>query len=91
MKCFERIIKNRLLKYVNLDEFQFAYKKSRSTKDACIGLDYFLRSHLEDLISYTRVLFFTSAFYTIVPSILLEKLESMNVPYYQQSPSQSFF
>ena len=92
MKCFEKIIKNRLLLYVNLDEFQFAYKKSRSTKDACIGLDYFLRSHLEDPCTYARVLFvdFTSAFNTIVPSILLEKLESMNVPYYLQSLVKAF-
>ena len=77
---------------VNLDELQFAYKKSHSTKDACIGLDYFLRSHLEDPSTYARVLFvdFTSAFNTIVPSILLEKLKSVNVPYYLQSLSKLF-
>ena len=44
MKIFEQIIKSRLLSHIVLDEHQFAYKKNRSTKDACITLDHVLRS-----------------------------------------------
>ena len=84
MKCFEQILKSRLLSFLNLDECQFAYKKDRSTKDACISLDYFLRCHLEQTSSFARVLFmgFTSAFSASVPRILIDKLKSVSVPCY---------
>ena len=84
MKCFEHIMKDRLLTFISLDENQFAYKQKRSTKDACLSLDYFLRSHLETSFSYARVLFvdFSSAFNTIVPNILLNRLQAFNVPRY---------
>ena len=92
MKCFEQILKSRLLSFLNLDECQFAYKKDRSTKDACLSLDYFLRCHLEQTSSFARVLFvdFTSAFNTIVPSILIDKLKSMSVPSYLLSVIKDF-
>ena len=84
MKCFEHIIKERLLSFIKLDEHQFAYRANRSTKDACISLDYFIRSHLEKPCTYARVLFvdFSSAFNTIVPNILCDKLYGMGVPNY---------
>ena len=84
MKCFEQILKSRLLSFIVLDDCQFAYKKNRSTKDACISIDYFLRSHLEQQSSFARILFvdFTSAFNTIVPKILIGKLKAMSVPHY---------
>ena len=86
MKCFEHIIKERLLSFIKLDEHQFAYRANRSTKDACISLDYFIRSHLEKPCrpTYGRVLFvdFSSAFNTIVPNILCDKLYGMGVPNY---------
>ena len=56
MKCFERIMKARILKHVKLEENQFAYRCKRSTKDACISLDHFVRSHLEKPNSYARIL-----------------------------------
>ena len=86
MKCFERIMKARILKHVKLEENQFAYRCKRSTKDACISLDHFVRSHLEKPNSYARILFvdYSSAFNTIVPSILVSKLKEMNVPVYIQ-------
>jgi hypothetical protein len=82
MKCFEHLIKQRLVPLLTLDEHQFAYRKDRSTKDACLSLDYYIRSHLESSKAYVRVLFvdFSSAFNTISPNILVDRLKSMNVP-----------
>ena len=84
MKCFEKILKSRLSSFVKLNENQFAYRKGRSTKDACLTLDHYIRSHLEKPGTYARVLFidYSSAFNTIVPSILLDKLSTFNVPNY---------
>ena len=84
MKCFEQIMKKGLLSFLKLDECQFAYKQKRSTKDACISLDYFFRSPLKTPSAYARILFvdFSSAFNTIVPDILLQKLCDSNVPTY---------
>ena len=92
MKIFEQIIKSRLLSHIVLDEHQFAYRKNRSTKDACIALDHVLRSHLEKANSYARVLFvdFSSAFNTIVPNFLIDKLISSNVPKYIVSFVKAF-
>ena len=92
MKCFEHIVKKRLLTCIKLDEFQFAYRPNRSTKDACISLDYFIRSHLEKPSAYARVLFvdFSSAFNTIVPNILLKRLSELGVPYYLLSFIKAF-
>ena len=44
------------------------------------------------LSSYARILFvdFTSAFNTIVPKILLDKLESLDVPFFLRSVIKSF-
>ena len=48
------------------------YKGGCNTKDGCIGLDYFLRSHLDKPLNCARIRFvgFTSAFNTIAPKIL---------------------
>ena len=35
-KLFEKILKIRLSSFVKLNEYQFAYRKGRSTKDACL-------------------------------------------------------
>ena len=45
-----------------VDEFQFVYRLFvyRSTKDACISPELFIRSHLENLRAYARVLFVIS-------------------------------
>ena len=92
MKCFEHLMKERLLTFIDLDQHQFAYRPNRSTKDACISLDYFIRHHLEQPCKYARVLFvdFSSAFNTIVPCILIDKLEKLGVPYYLLSFIKAF-
>ena len=78
--------------FVDLDSFEFAYKKDRSSKDACIALDHHLRSHLDQPLSYARILFvdFTSAFNTIVPNILLDRPKTLGVPFYLRSMIKSF-
>ena len=57
---------------VEFDNYQYAYKRGCSTKDAYMGLDYFLRSHLDKPSTYAHILFvnFTSTFNTIVPKIV---------------------
>ena len=78
---------------VKLDYFQFAYRPNRSTKDACISLDYFMRSHLEKPSAYARDLLvdFSPAFNTIVPNILLKRLSESGVPYYLLTFIQAIF
>jgi hypothetical protein len=85
-------MKERLLSFISFDEHQFAYRKNRSTKDACLSLDYFVRHHLEKPCKYARILFIdlSSAFNTIVPSILLDKLDKLGVPTYLLTFINSF-
>ena len=83
MKVFERIIL-RYLKEVTahlFDPFQFAYQANRAVEDAVsLGL-HFILQHLEKPKSYARVLFvdYSSAFNTIIPHKLFQKLCDMNV------------
>ena len=83
MKCLEKIILRQLLKEVqaNLDPHQFAYKPARSTEDAILFLLGNLYHHLDTPKHYARVLFidFSSAFNTIQPHIMIEKLANLNV------------
>ena len=83
MKCFEKLILRQLLKEVqtNLDPHQFAYKPARSTEDAILLLLERLYHHIDTPKHYARVLFidFSSAFNTIQPHIMIEKLASLNV------------
>ena len=82
-KCLERIVLERLRKETakHQDQNQFAYKKGSSTDDAIILLIQNILSHLEKQKTYARVLFidFSSAFNTIQPHLMLEKLMSMSV------------
>ena len=71
--------------FISFDEHQFAYRKNRSTKDACLSLDYFVRHHLEMPCKYARILFIT-----IVPSTLLDKLDKLGVPTYLLTFINSF-
>ena len=83
MKCFEKLIKSKLAPYVEptQDALQFAYKSRRSTTDACAILQQLVIGHTDKLQTYARILFidYSSAFNTIVPSKLLEKLERKGV------------
>ncbi|KAL0158825.1 hypothetical protein M9458_046901 [Cirrhinus mrigala] len=65
-----------------LDPLQFAYRANRSVDDAVnIGL-YFILQHLDRPGTYVRILFvdFSSAFNTIIPSLLHTKLNQLSVP-----------
>lgn len=83
MKCLESFVKRYLCNQVKhlCDVFQFAYKKGGGVDDAVITLLEIICSHLDRPRSYSRVLFidFSSAFNTIKPHILLQKLVAMNL------------
>ena len=84
MKCLEHLIKQLLVSKLKLDKYQFAYKKDRSTKDACLALDHCVRKHLDSPKSYVRILFvdFSSAFNTIFPDTLANRLKDLGSPDY---------
>ncbi len=84
MKSFERLV----LAYLKastgplLDPLQFAYRANRSVNDAVnMGLHYILQ-HLNRPWTYVRILFvdFSSAFNTIIPDTLQNKLTQLSVP-----------
>ena len=65
-----------------LDQFQFAYRNNKSVDDAvALGLFYVLQ-HLDSPNTYARILFvnFSSAFNTIIPSKLFDKVQCFGVP-----------
>ena len=78
MKQFEKLVKLELVaKTVNqLDPFQFAYRENRGVQDATVTLLNLLFKHLEGSKNHARLLFidFSSAFNTIQPHVLVEKL-----------------
>ncbi len=84
MKSFERLV----LAYLKastgplLDPLQFAYRANRSVDDAVnMGLHFTLQ-HLDRPGTYVRILFvdFSSAFNTIIPDTLQNKLTPLSVP-----------
>ena len=83
MKCFEFIIKGMLGKQLSgtMDKLQFAYKQHRGVEDAVTTLLDIVCSHLDKPKTYCRVLFidFSSAFNTIKPHIMLQKLQNMGI------------
>ena len=83
MKCFEKIVLSHLLTFtsVHMDQFQFAYKPNRSIDDAILTLIHNALFHLNGQGSFVRILFidFSSAFNTIQPHLLAEKLSNLNV------------
>ncbi|KAK3519114.1 hypothetical protein QTP70_016310, partial [Hemibagrus guttatus] len=65
-----------------LDPLQFAYRANRSVDDAVnMGL-HFILQHLDKSGTYVRLLFvdFSSAFNTIIPTLLQTKLTQLSVP-----------
>ncbi len=78
MKSFERLVLVYLKDITGplRDPLQFAYRANRSVDDAVnMGLHYFLQ-HLDKARTYLRILFvdFSSAFNTIIPDTLQNKL-----------------
>ena len=86
MKVCERLVLNDLKSKValHLDPMQFAYQKDRNTEDAILTLLELLYAHLERTRfgNSARVMFFdfSSAFNTIQPHLLVNKLLDINVP-----------
>ena len=82
-KCFEKLVLCELMKEVkpNLDPLQFAYKEKRNTEDALLFLLHNIYSHLDIGKTHVRVLLvdFSSAFNTIQPHIMYQKLTNLHV------------
>ena len=83
MKFLERLVIRKLYGDVKdaLDPFQFAYKDKRGTDDAVLTLVHLVLKYLDQPQAYARVLLvdFSSAFNTIQPFVLLEKMKAMKV------------
>ncbi|KAK3531508.1 hypothetical protein QTP70_023863 [Hemibagrus guttatus] len=84
MKSFERLVLAYLRNITGplLDLLQFAYRANRSVDDAVnMGL-HFILQHLDKSGTYVRLLFvdFSSAFNTIIPTLLQTKLTQLSVP-----------
>ncbi len=84
MKSFEKLVLAHLKDITgpSLDPLQIAYRANRSVDNAVnIGLHYVLQ-HLDRPGTYVRNLFvyFSSAFNTIIPNLLLPKLTQFSVP-----------
>ncbi|KAK3538606.1 hypothetical protein QTP86_007674 [Hemibagrus guttatus] len=84
MKSFERLVLPYLkdISETLLDPLQFTYRANRSVDDAVNMALHFILQHLDSPGSYTRILFvdFSSAFNTIMPALLRDKLFQLNVP-----------
>ena len=82
-KCLERILLKHLLPEIedNLDPYQFSYRKNKSTEDATLLYNNLVVEHLENKNAYVRSVFidFSSAFNTIKPDIVINKLRTLNV------------
>ncbi len=83
MKSLERLVLAYLkdITRLLLDPFQLAYRVNRSVDNAVnIGLHYILQ-HLDKPWNYARILFadFSSAFITIMPDLLSDKLTQLSV------------
>lgn len=83
MKCFERVLLHHLTRQVSvfLDPLQFAYRRGVGVDDALIFMLHNIYSHLETTASSVRILFFdfSSAFNTIQPHILADKLSNFKL------------
>ncbi len=83
MKCFERLVMQKIKTGLpnTLDPLQFAYCPNRSTDDAISTTLHLALTHLENKDSYVRMPFFdfSSAFNTIIPQQLINKLNLLGL------------
>ena len=83
MKVFERCCMSRIEPLVSkhLDPLQFAYRVNRGVDDAILHVVNNTVTHLENLNSCVRLMFFdfSSAFNTIQPHLLCDKLMTHNL------------
>uniref|UniRef100_A0A8C5AV64 Reverse transcriptase domain-containing protein n=1 Tax=Gadus morhua TaxID=8049 RepID=A0A8C5AV64_GADMO len=84
MKCLERLVAQHIKACLpaSFDPHQFAYRANRSTEDAIAITLHSTLSHLEHPGTYARLLFidYSSAFNTIIPDILINKLLGLHLP-----------
>ncbi|KAL0185677.1 hypothetical protein M9458_017347, partial [Cirrhinus mrigala] len=84
MKSFEKLVLAYLKDITGplLDPLQFAYQANRSVDDAVYMGLHFILQHLDRPGTYVRILFvdFSSAFNTIIPTLLQTKLNQLSVP-----------
>ena len=84
MKICEKIVLNRLSLYTRrfLDPLQFAYQSRRNTEDAILYMLNNIYKHLDKPGNTVRIMFydFSSAFNTIQPHLLVQKMKLMNIP-----------
>ena len=78
MKCLERLVMDHIRSNIdsNTDPQQYTYRRKRSTSDGVSSVIHTALTHLESRDSYLRLLFldFSSAFNTIIPQTLANKL-----------------
>ncbi|KAI4882981.1 hypothetical protein NFI96_015780 [Prochilodus magdalenae] len=83
-KCFERLVMTHIKATIDVtvDPHQYAYRKNRSRDDAISSVVHTALTHLEQKNFYVRMLFvdFTSAFNTMIPQTLTDKLFSLGLP-----------
>ncbi|KAK3539837.1 hypothetical protein QTP70_013422 [Hemibagrus guttatus] len=83
MKCFERLIMRQIKDLLppSLDPMQFAYLPNHSLDDAISTTLHLSLTPLENKDTYVRMLFidFSSAFNTIIPQHLTEKLSLLGI------------
>ncbi|KAK3532864.1 hypothetical protein QTP70_000782 [Hemibagrus guttatus] len=83
MKCFERLVMRHIKTQPppSLDPLQFAYSLNHSTDDAITTTLHLSLTHLDNKDTYVRMLFidFSSAFNTIIPQHLIEKLSLLGL------------
>ncbi|KAK1803836.1 hypothetical protein P4O66_003789 [Electrophorus voltai] len=84
MKCFEKLVRDFITSSLpaSMDPLQFAYHHNRSTDDAIAHLLHTTLTHLDKgRGNYVKMLFvdYSSAFNTIIPSLLTTKLEDLGL------------
>ncbi|KAK1792086.1 hypothetical protein P4O66_001864 [Electrophorus voltai] len=84
MKCFEKLVRDFITSTLPAftDPLQFAYRHNRSTNDAIAHLLHTTLTHLDKgWGNYVKMLFidYSSAFNTIIPSLLTTKLEDLGL------------
>ncbi|XP_073720820.1 uncharacterized protein [Misgurnus anguillicaudatus] len=84
MKCLEKLVLTHINHMVpdTIDPLQFAYRPNRSVDDAVAFALHHILQHLDNRGTYVRTLFldYSSAFNTIRPGRLTEKLTDLGVP-----------
>ena len=83
MKCMEKLILARLRQTfaITQDQLQFAYREGRGVDDAILVFLHNIYKHLDKPKTFCRICFvdFSSAFNTIQPSILVNKLKATGI------------